>query len=91
MKYCVIKDTTRIIDGSENPIETMLLNAINAGFEESEVEILTEEEYLARKELEPIESQPKSELEILKEENETLKKKLDEHSLAMLTLTLKNL
>lgn len=91
MKYCVIKDTTRIIDGSENPIETMLLNAINAGFEESEVEILTEEEYQARKELEPDEPLPKTEIDILREENEALKKRLDEHSLAMLTLTLKNL
>lgn len=53
MKYCVIKDTTKIIDGSENPIEIMLKNAQNAGFTESEVEILTEEEYQTRVELEP--------------------------------------
>lgn len=53
MKYCVIKNTTKVIDGSENPLEIMLQNAINAGFAETEVEILTEEEYLARVELDP--------------------------------------
>ena len=53
MKYCVIKDTTKVIDGSENTIEVILQNAKNAGFTENEVEILTEEEYLARKESEP--------------------------------------
>ena len=53
MKYCVVKDTTKTIDGSENPIEIMLQNAQNAGFTENEVEILTEEEYLARLENEP--------------------------------------
>lgn len=53
MKYCVIKNTTKVIDGSENPIEIMLQNAENAGFTEAEVEILTEEEYEARKALEP--------------------------------------
>lgn len=44
MKYCVIENTTKVIDGSENPIEIMLQNARNAGFAENEVEILTEEE-----------------------------------------------
>lgn len=53
MKYCVIKNTTTIIDGSENPLEIMLQNAQNSGFVENEVEILTEEEYQARVELEP--------------------------------------
>lgn len=53
MKYCVIKDTVKVIDGSENPIGIMLQNAQNAGFAETEVEILLEEEYLARVELEP--------------------------------------
>lgn len=53
MRYCVIKNTTKVIDGSENPQEIMLQNAVNAGFKESEVEILTEEEYLARVENEP--------------------------------------
>lgn len=54
MKYCVIKNTIKVIDGSENPIEIMLQNAQNSGFTENEIEILTEEEYRARKELEPI-------------------------------------
>ena len=53
MKYCVIKNTTKVIDGSNNPTEIMLQNAQNTGFVESEVEILSEEEYQARKELEP--------------------------------------
>lgn len=53
MKYCVIKDTTTVIDGSDNSIEIMLQNAQNAGFTETEIEILTEEEYQARKDLEP--------------------------------------
>lgn len=53
MKYGVIKDTTKIIDGSENPLEIMLENAQNAGFAENEVEILSEEEYQTRLELEP--------------------------------------
>lgn len=53
MKYCVIKNTTDIIDGSDNNTEVMLQNATNLGFLESEVEILTSEEYQARKALEP--------------------------------------
>lgn len=53
MKYCVIKNTTKVIDGSDNPIEFMLKNAQNAGYSESEVEILSKEEYEARKALEP--------------------------------------
>jgi len=53
MKYCVIKNTTKVIDGSENALEIMLQNAENAGFTETEVEILTEEEYQARLENEP--------------------------------------
>ena len=63
MKYCVIKNTTKIIDGSVNPIEIMLQNAQNAGFTESEVEILTEEEYRARVELEPKPIPPMTESE----------------------------
>lgn len=53
-RYCVIKDTIKIIDGSENSTETMMVEAQSAGFPEAEVEILTEEEYQARKALEPI-------------------------------------
>ena len=52
MRYCVVKGTTTVVDGN-NPTELMLQNAINAGFTESEVEILTEEEYQARNDLEP--------------------------------------
>jgi hypothetical protein len=63
MRYCVIKNTTTIIDGSENPIEIMLQNAQNAGFSENEVEILTEEEYLQRVEAEPKPIQPPTDKE----------------------------
>lgn len=48
MQYCVIKNTTIVIDGSENPEEIMLQNAVNAGYSELEVEILTESEYKAK-------------------------------------------
>ena len=58
MNFCVIKDTVKVVDGSKNDINTMIQNAIKAGFTESEVEILTEEEYLARKVLEPIVPHP---------------------------------
>lgn len=53
MRYCVIKNTTKVIDGSENPDDIMFQNARNAGFAEAEVEILTEEEYQVRKATEP--------------------------------------
>lgn len=53
MEYCVIKNTTKVIDGSENHILVMRDNAIKAGFTVDEIEILTEEQYKARKELEP--------------------------------------
>lgn len=54
MKYCVVKNTTIVIDGSQNNINIMLQNALNAGFLESEIEILTEQEYEERKSLEPL-------------------------------------
>lgn len=69
MRYAVKKNTTVIIDGSENPIEVMTQNFTNAGFSESEVEILTEEEYQTRKELEPVEPQPPTGMELLRLEN----------------------
>lgn len=53
MKYCVIKDTIKVIDGSDNPLEIMLQNALNAGFSESGVETLSEAEYQARLGAEP--------------------------------------
>lgn len=67
MKYCVVKNTVKIIDGSRNPIETMLQNAQNAGFTENEVEILTEEEYQARVDLEPKLIQKPTKQELLEE------------------------
>jgi len=62
MKYCVIKNTTTIIDGSDNPDEIMAQNAQNAGI--TDFEILTEEEYLARKANEP--TPPEQEITSLK-------------------------
>ena len=52
IKYCVIKGTATVIDGSANSAEIMASNAQNAGI--TDFEILTEEEYQARKALEPI-------------------------------------
>jgi predicted fused transcriptional regulator/phosphomethylpyrimidine kinase len=69
MKYCVLINTTTIIDGSENPHEVMLQNAVNAGFAESEVEILTEEEYKTRKVSEPESPKELTEIEKLRIEN----------------------
>lgn len=66
MRYCVVKNTTTIIDGSKNSQEVMLQNAENAGFAENEVEILTEEEYKARKALEPIPPKELTEIEQLR-------------------------
>lgn len=42
MRYCVIKNTTTLIDGSENSKEIMLENAANSGFTSAYIEILTE-------------------------------------------------
>jgi hypothetical protein len=65
MKYCVVKNTTTVIDGSENNTDIMIQNAINAGYRESEVEILTEKEYTIRKSNEPIPTPQPSETDIL--------------------------
>lgn len=48
MKYCVIKNTIKVIDGSDNLEEIMFKNAESAGFTNEEVEILSEEEYQSR-------------------------------------------
>ena len=58
---CVIKGTTIQIDSLlSNSVEIMLQNAQNAGFTESEIEILTEEEFEERKSQEPQPIQPPS-------------------------------
>lgn len=64
MMYCVVKNTTNVICTNENR-EIMLMNARNAGFEESEVDLLTVEKYLERKELEPKPTPQLSETDIL--------------------------
>ena len=68
MKYCVIKNTTTIIDGSENPQQTMIQNAINSGFTELEVEFLTEDEYKRRLDLEPALPVNPTDLELFQKE-----------------------
>lgn len=67
LKYCVIKNTTKVIDGSNNTADIMLQNAQNTGFIESEVEILTEAEYQARKELEPMQPKEPTKEELLEQ------------------------
>lgn len=46
MRYCVIKDTITIIDGSNNSDEIMRGNALSAGI--TDFEILTEEQFKNR-------------------------------------------
>ena len=71
MNYCVIKDTIRVIN-SNNLVEIMMNDAVKSGFSENEVEILTEEEYQARKALEPVSPQPPSTEERLKTAEDTI-------------------
>jgi len=65
-RYCVVKNTTTVIDGSINAVEIMLQNAVNAGLVETEIEILTEEEYRQRLAENPVET-PKPQPQILQE------------------------
>lgn len=67
MKYCVIKNTVRLIDGSDNPEEVMYKNALNSGFKAEEVEIITEEEFQLRVDNTPKPPVPKTDLEVLKD------------------------
>ena len=71
MRYCVIKNTATIIDGSLNNTDVMLRNAVNAGFTEGQVEILTPEQFYDRKALEPPPPPQPSQDEILKAKIET--------------------
>ena len=67
MKYCVIKNTVTVIDGSENLAEVMIQNANSASFTKNGVEILTEEEYQLRLLNTPQPPQPKTQIEVLQE------------------------
>lgn len=62
--YCVAKNTTTVIDRN-NPEESMIVSAISAGFSESEVEIITEEEYQTRVNAEPKPLRPPTDKERL--------------------------
>jgi hypothetical protein len=64
MKYCVLKNTIKVVDGSDNDQVIMIQNAANSGFTESEVEILTEEQYHVRLSAIPVLPQPKTETEL---------------------------
>ncbi|WP_313636730.1 hypothetical protein [Paenibacillus sp.] len=48
MQFCVVKNTTIVIDGSDNSLEIMIANANNSGFTEADIEILSETEYKVR-------------------------------------------
>jgi len=48
LRYCVIKNTVTVVDGSDNPDDVMLQNADNINFTPDQVEILSEVEYLQR-------------------------------------------
>jgi len=85
MLYCVAINTTKIVDGSDNPEEVMIENAINSGYKKEEVEIITEEEYKLRIEQNPIVNE-KTPIEILQNENEQLKQ-----SIAELTVLVSNM
>lgn len=63
--YLVIKDTTTVID-CDNRIDVMMQNALNLGFDESQVEVLTQVEFKAREVLEPIKPIPMSEIDKLR-------------------------
>ena len=89
MFYCVVKNTTLIIDGSTNTNEIMLQNASQAGFRESEVEILTEEEYQRRKASEP-QPEPKQTLEEQLAEKDSQILKLKEEQFMTQQMTLAN-
>lgn len=76
MTYCVVKNSTAIIDcsfGNGNTVAIMFQNARNAGLKESEVEMLSKEEYQSRKALEPQPPKEPTEIEKLQQENQLLK------------------
>jgi len=58
MRYCVVKNTTIVIDGSGNHNDIMYKNAQSSGFAKDQVEILTQEQYETRKAIEPIPNPP---------------------------------
>ena len=66
MRYCVLKGTVTVIDGSENLDDMMMQNAVNAGFTVDQVEILNDADFKLRDDsiLKPV--VPKTELELLK-------------------------
>ena len=69
MRYCVVKDTLTIIDGSLNSNEIMIKNALECGYNKNQIEVLTEEEYQNRILINP-RPIPKTEMELIKEKQE---------------------
>lgn len=72
MLVAVIKDTSEFIISGDFNQNTIVQNAINAGFTAEQVEILTQAEYDARKALEPQPEVQPSEIEVLKQRTEDL-------------------
>ena len=66
MRYCVLKGTVTVIDGSENLDDMMMQNAVNAGFTVDQVEILNYADFKLRDDSIPKPVVPKTELELLK-------------------------
>jgi hypothetical protein len=58
MRFCVIKNTVTVIDGSNNNDATMLKNVTNIGLSANDVEILSEDEYKQRLDSIPPTPQP---------------------------------
>lgn len=77
-KYCVVKDTTTVIDGSLNSDEVMLQNANHAGFTTEQVEILTQEQYDERKALEPVPEPIPTQVDLLQQQLATQQAIIDE-------------
>lgn len=77
-KYCVVKKTTTVIDGSLNSDEVMLQNAINAGFTAEQVEILTQKQFNERKALEPVPKPMPTQVDLLQQQLATQQAIIDE-------------
>lgn len=99
MKYCVIKGTIRDIaqsDNEEKLIESALTTEVDGELlKDGDFEILSKEEYQARKALEPIIPQPPTEIELLQAENQKLQEQITQNDLttaeAVITLYEQNM
>ena len=76
MRYCVIKNTDTIIDGSDNSDEVMAKNALSSGCNNDGYEILSEEEFKVREAEFPIVI-PKTEMDLLRQQIATSQGAID--------------